>query len=205
MSYYPPNYKHPLEAQTATIDDTPMSTNKQKKQLQSVIGTSLYYSRTVDPSILTAVHELRSVQASPTIKDMLKMERLLQYLSTHRNCEVRYYASNMQLQVQSNASYLSRPRAKSVSGGLFYLGSRNAINGPLACTSRMISCVVASAAEAELAAGFQQTQLAVRLRNTLALQDLGYPQQATFLLSDNTVAIGLANDTINKNVLKAWT
>ena len=61
----------------------------------------------------------------------------------------------------------------------------------------MISCVVASAAEAELAAGFQLAQIAVRLRNTL--HDVGYPQQSTLLLIDNTVAIGLANDSINKN------
>jgi hypothetical protein len=83
----------------------------------------------------------------------------------------------MQLQGQSDASYLSRPRAKSVCGGLFYLGSRNAINGPIVCTSKMISCVVASAAEAELVAGFQQAQLAVRLRHTL--HDLGYPRPTT--------------------------
>ncbi len=41
------------------------------------------------------------------------MERLLQYLSTHKDYGIRYYASNMQLQGQSDASYLSRPRAKS--------------------------------------------------------------------------------------------
>ncbi len=152
-------------------------------------------------SKLTAVHELGSVQANPTIKDMLKMERLLQYLSTHRNYGIRYYASNMQLQVQSDASYLCRPRARSVSGGLFYLGTRKAINGSIACTSKMISCIVASAAEAELAAGFQQAQIAVRLRNTLT--DLGYPQLPTLLLIDNTVAIGLANDTINKKRSKS--
>ena len=58
----------------------------------------------------------------------------------------------------------------------------------------MIACIVASAAEAELAAGFQQAQIAVRLRNTLT--DLGYPQLPILLLIDNTVAIGLANDII---------
>jgi hypothetical protein len=66
---------------------------------------------------------LDSTQAKPMIKDMEKMERLLQYLITHKNYGIRYYASNMQLQDQSDASYLSRPRAKSVCGGLFYLGS----------------------------------------------------------------------------------
>jgi hypothetical protein len=101
------------------------------------------------------------------------MERLFQYLFTHKDYGIRYYASNMQLQGQSDVFYLSRLRAKSVCGGLFYLGSRNAINGPIVCTSKMISCVVASAAEAELAAGFQQAQLAVRLRHRL--HDLDYP------------------------------
>ncbi len=47
---------------------------------------------------------------------MQKMERLLQYLSKHKDYGIRYYASNMQLQGQSDASYLSRPRAKSVCG-----------------------------------------------------------------------------------------
>jgi hypothetical protein len=37
------NYKNP-GAQTATIDDTPLATLAQKKELQSVIGTLLYYS-----------------------------------------------------------------------------------------------------------------------------------------------------------------
>ena len=40
--YFPPNYKRP-GAQTATIDDSPAATDKQKKELQSVIGTLLYY------------------------------------------------------------------------------------------------------------------------------------------------------------------
>jgi hypothetical protein len=43
--------------------------------------------------------------------------------------------------------------------------------------------------------------LAVRLRHTLP--DLGYPQQPTLLLIDNTVAIGLANDTMNKKRSKS--
>ncbi len=75
------------------------------------------------------------------------------------------------------------------------------MNESIACTSKMISCIVASAAEAELAAGFQQAQIAVRLRNTLT--DLGYPQLPTVLLIDNTVAIGLDNDTINKKRSKS--
>jgi hypothetical protein len=114
--YNAPNYKSP-QAQTAAIGETPSATPEQKHKLQVVVGTLLYYARSVDPSIPTAVHELGSVQSNPT-KDMLKMERLLQYVSSHQNYGIRYHASSMQLQIQSDASYLCRTKARSVLEGL---------------------------------------------------------------------------------------
>jgi hypothetical protein len=101
----------------------------------------------------------------------------------------------MQLQIQSDASYLSRTKARSVLGGLHYLGTEAEINGPIFCTSKIISCIVTSAAEAELGAAFQNAQKGAQFRNTLI--ELGYPQEPTTILVDNTVAEGLANDTIN--------
>jgi hypothetical protein len=126
---------------------------------------------------------------------MRKMERLLQYVSAHQYYGVRFHASNMQLQIQSDASYLCRPNARSVLGGFHYLGSIEVINGPFFCTSKIISCVVTSAAEAELGAAFQNGQKGAQFRNTLT--ELGYPQQPTTISVDNTVAEGLASDTIN--------
>ena len=155
----------------------------------------MYYARTVDPTILTAVHELGSVQSCPTVNDMMKMERLLQYVSSHQHHGIRFHASCMQLQIQSDASYLSRPKARSVAGGIHYLGSTEFINGPIYCTSKIIKCVVSSAAEAELGAAFMNGQKGAQFRNTL--MELGYPQEPTALLVDNTVAEGLASDTIN--------
>jgi hypothetical protein len=193
-NYSPPNYKGP-GAQTATVDLSPLASAQQQHELQVVVGTLLYYARTVDPSILTAVHELGSVQSRPTSNDLRKMERLLQYVSAHQRHGIRFHASSMQLQIQSDASYLSRTKARSVLGGLHYLGSEEAINGPIFCTSKLISCIVASAAEAELGAAFQNAQKGAQFRNTLV--ELGYPQQPTTILVDNTVAEGLANDTIN--------
>jgi hypothetical protein len=101
----------------------------------------------------------------------------------------------MHLQIQSDASYLCRTRARFVLGGLHYLGTTDQINGPFYCTSKVISCVVTSAAEAELGATFQNAQKGAQFRNTLA--ELGYPQPTTHILVDNTVAEGLATDTIN--------
>jgi hypothetical protein len=166
-----------------------------KKLLQSVVGTLLYYSRAVDPSICTAVHQLGSVQAQPTENDMANMHRLLQYVSTHHNNGIRYYASSMILQLMSDASYLYRPKARSVCGGFSYLGPSNAINGPISCGSWMSDCVCASVAEAEIAGGFQIAQAATHHRRILS--DLGYPQPPTLLRMDNTVALGLASGQMN--------
>ena len=80
-------------------------------------------------------------------------------------------------------------------GGLHYLGTTDNINGPFFCTSKIISCVVTSAAEAEMGAAFQNAQKGAQFRNTLI--ELGYPQDPTPILVDNTVAEGLANDTVN--------
>jgi hypothetical protein len=126
---------------------------------------------------------------------MKKMERLLQYAFAHQHHGIRYHASDMQLQIQSDASYLCRPHAKSVLGGFHYLGTLDLINGPIFCTSKIISCVVSSAAEAELGAAFQNAQKGAHFRN--ALVELGYPQCPTTISVDNTVAEGLATDTIN--------
>jgi hypothetical protein len=191
--YSPPNYKS--TAQTATVDSSPLASSAQQHELQVVVGTLLYYARTVDPTILTAVHELGSVQSRPTVNDMIKMERLLQYVSSHQHHGIRFHASRMQLQIQSDASYLSRTKARSVAGGMHYLGSTELINGPFYCTSKIISCVVSSAAEAELGAAFMNAQKGAQFRNTL--MELGYPQEPTTILVDNTVAEGLASDTIN--------
>jgi hypothetical protein len=192
--YSAPNYKS-AKAQTATVDSSPLASPQQKYELQVIIGTLLYYARAVDPSILTAVHELGSVQSQPTLQDCKKAERLLQYVSVNQNGATRYYASTMQLQVQSDASYLCRPKARSVLGGFHYLGFPDRINGPIFCTSKIISCVVSSVAEAELGAAFQNAQKAAEFRNTL--HELGYPQLPTVIMIDNTVAEGLAADTIN--------
>jgi hypothetical protein len=93
--YIAPNYKS-SKAQTATINETPLASPAQKRELQAVVSTLVYYARSVDPSILTTVHELGSVQSNkPTVQDIRKMEQLLQYVSSHQNYGIRFHASSM--------------------------------------------------------------------------------------------------------------
>ena len=105
----------------------------------------------------------------------------------------------MCLLVHSDASYLSETETRSRTGGFFSLGSTvtkpdDIINGAIDCVSTIIPTVVASAMEAEYAAMYLNGQNAERIRHTL--QDLGYPQSSTVLISDNLCAIGLVNNTM---------
>ena len=106
----------------------------------------------------------------------------------------------MQLVVWSDASYLSESSARSRAGGLHYCStigadpSKAPVNGAVDVLSAIIPTVVSAASEAELAALFLNGQSAIATRNTLA--DLGYPQPPTPLLTDNSTASGIANNTI---------
>jgi hypothetical protein len=111
----------------------------------------------------------------------------------------------MILYVQSDASYLSRPHAKSVAGGFAYLWNHDDldfINGPIYSHTSTIRNVCTSAAEAEYVACFINAKLASWFR--IVLTTLGYPQiKPTKLLCDNSVAVGLANTSIKPKFSKS--
>jgi hypothetical protein len=72
-----------------------------------------------------------------TTPTMAAVSHLLDYCITKPNVTIRYYASDMQLKIHSDASYLSEPNAKSRIGGYFFLGNSkhsqctSLSNGPL--------------------------------------------------------------------------
>ena len=57
-----------------------------------------------------------------TEKTITNMNHMLDYLATNSNAQVRFYPSNMILNVHSDASYLSAKDAKSCAAGHFFLG-----------------------------------------------------------------------------------
>jgi hypothetical protein len=153
----------------------------------------------MDPSLLPVANEIASQQAAPTQAVLKAANRLLSYCAAHRTGSITFHACDMCLHGFSDASYLSRSYARSVAGAYLFLGNFNCptqINGPIHVFSTIIRCIVASASEAEYAALFALGQQAAALRTIL--QDIGYPQQPTVLLCDNTTAIGIAMDIIKQ-------
>ena len=187
---------------TEPADTSPPLSKDDIKRLQQIIGTLLYYARAVDSTMLVTLSDLSSAQAHGTESTNLAASQLLDYCATHSEASIRYCASEMALQIHSDASYLSVPKGRSRAGGHIYLGAKSASsqpilnNGAVLTISGIIKHVMSSAAEAEVAGLFINAKEGEILRTTL--QEMGYTQEATPIQTDNSTASGIANDTINQ-------
>jgi hypothetical protein len=183
--------------QMTTVDDTKPLGPSETKFIQEVVGVFGWYARVVDCTMLCAVNKLGSKQARPTEAVLRDAIQLLHYAATWPDATIVIRPSGMQLVVQSDASYLCESESRSRAAYIFFLtdrdklGDPSATNGAIDCSSTIIKSVVASAAEAEYAAMFYAGQAAEAIRNTL--EDLGHPQGATPIISDNECAVGIAN------------
>ena len=88
-------------------DNYPLINDERKKLVQQIIGTVLYYRRSVDLTVLPVVGSIASEQDSATENTKKKCTQLLDYLATHDNDRIRYHASDMVLNIHYDASYLS--------------------------------------------------------------------------------------------------
>lgn len=161
-----------------TTDGSPTLSPAKKLILQEIVGCLLYYARGIDITLLTAVNHLASLQAHATNNTMTAAHLLLAYCARYLNNSIRFHACDMTLHIQSDASYLSRPGARSVAGGIFYVGIRDqptVINGVIHAISSIIPAVVTSVAEAEYTALFLNGQEAASLRDTLTALDSRQP------------------------------
>lgn len=190
---------------TDPIDDSPLLSKKQVKRIQSIIGTFLFYARAVDPTMSVALSALASLQSKATEQTNTAITQFLDYCATNPNATIRYQASDMQLKIHSDTGYLNEPKARSRVGGHFYLGNNNEDtgfhNGPILNPTGVLRHVVSSAAEAEVGGIFVNAKEGTVLRTILA--DMGWPQHATPLQTDNTTAHGIANDTIKQQRSRA--
>ena len=89
----------------------------------------------------------------------------LNYAACNPDARIIYRRSDMVLQADSDAAYLVCPEAKSRAGGYHFLGDKDNIqfNGPILVLAKVIKDVMASAAEAEVAALFMNAQEQVPL------------------------------------------
>jgi hypothetical protein len=186
------------KTQYATNDETPPLTAKQCLTTQTITGSVLYYARAGDPTVLMPLNDIATEQTKATEKTQAATNQLLDYLVTHPDATIRYHASDMILHIHSDASYLSDSNARSRLGGLFFCGDKSPqednLNDSILNVASIIKNVVASAAESEVGACFQNTQSGAQFRVTLV--ELGHIQPPTPLRTDNSTACDILNETI---------
>jgi hypothetical protein len=117
------------------------------------VGTLLYNDRSVNPTIIAPLSTFTSQLSTATTATLDAVSYLLDYYRTHPESTIRYYASDMQLDIHSDASYLYDPKAKSRIGVYFYLGNKSKYssppitNGPLLFHTTVLKHVVSPVAE----------------------------------------------------------
>jgi hypothetical protein len=82
----------------------------------------LYYARIVDCTVLASLSSIASEQSHVTEGTEKKVHQLLDYLTTRPDATVWYYASDMVLNIHSDASYLLEARAQSRVAGYYFMG-----------------------------------------------------------------------------------
>ena len=118
----------------------------------------------------------------------------------------------MVLHVESNASYLSETRGRSCTAGIHFLSCKSLylpcpmdsippLDGALYVHCQIPKEVLSSAVKAELAALVHNGKEAYAICKILA--ELRHAQLSTPIVTDNSTATGIANDTICQKRSKA--
>jgi hypothetical protein len=131
---------------------------------------------------------------------MEKAKQLLDYLATHPDATIQFRASDMIMNVHSDALYLSESDARSRACSHFFMGWSPKNGDPIKLNSAffrlcaILRFVVASAAEAELGTLFLNCKEGMIF--CMTLKELGHPQPKTPVHCNNATAVGIANSTV---------
>jgi len=92
---------------------TPLLETKGKKFIQQVCGKFIFLGREVDGMLLCPISAIASQSTTPTEDTLKQTNQLLNYLATQEEAVLTYNASGIILAAHSDASYLSKPQARS--------------------------------------------------------------------------------------------
>ena len=177
---------------------------KEQKFIQQVTGTFLYYARVVNAIIMVALSAIASEKAALTKNTMKKTKQFLNYVALHPDRVLTFSASNMVLNVHSDASYLTEPKARSQAGGHFFLSDNSkdpTDNGAVLNVAQIIKNAISSTAETELGSLFINTRQEIPARKTI--EELGHQQPPTPIQTDNTTALGFVSKNLQPKVIKS--
>jgi len=117
---YPITYGKKLQSTEEYMSG--LATEAERKKLESIVRTFLYYSRIVDSTIRPALNDLSIKHTKATTKSIQDSNQLIDYLHTNLNTTKIFHKSDMILNIHSNTPYLSVSKGRSRAARHFYLG-----------------------------------------------------------------------------------
>ena len=102
-------------------DSSPHIDNKDTKFIQSFVVTLLYCARSIGMNMFHSINEISQVQSKPKMDNLAKSRILLGYASIYPNDVLYYHFSKIILHINSDASKLFIPEARSFYAVHFYL------------------------------------------------------------------------------------
>ena len=101
----------------------PPATKEKITHIQKVVESILYYVRVVDLTVLVSLSAIASEYAKAMKTTLKNVNQMLDYLVTNPDTAIRFHASDVILNIHSDASHLSAKIAKSRASGHFFLVS----------------------------------------------------------------------------------
>ena len=92
-------------------NESPKLDAKGIKRIQQIVGSILYYARAVDMTVLAALSTIAIKQTKATQRTMDQSIQVLDYLASNQDAKVRFHASDMVMNINLDASYLSEAGA----------------------------------------------------------------------------------------------
>ena len=86
----------------APVDDSEPLPPEGIHRVQSIVGSILYYARALDSTMLPSLNDIGSKQAAATTGTNKPCTVLLDYAATYPNAKIRFYASDLNLQADSD-------------------------------------------------------------------------------------------------------
>ena len=137
-----------------TDTSTPLN-DKGINKVQGVVGVLLYVGREVNNNLLVALSAIGVQQAAATKETADAIEKLLDYVDTYPDDGILFRKIDMILKSHADAGFLKKSRARSRTGAHIFLSENEPkpkLNGPVLTIAQIITTVMASVAESEMAA-----------------------------------------------------
>ena len=168
------------------------------------MGVLLYVGSAVNNKLLVVLSAIGAQQAAATEYTASAIYQPLEYVATYPNDGILFRKSDMILARHADAEFLNESRAISRAGAHIFLSENEPkpkLNGPILTIVQIIKTVMASAAEAEMAALFGTANKMIPLLHTII--QIGRPQPQTPIQTDNSTLVGFTNKTIVNKAIKS--